>query len=199
MKNLNKDNFEEIIKTIHSVCVSISRTKNLRKNNNSNPQDTEAIYRDNIFVQLNSYPSSFENFVNCEANNNHGKTDIIIPFKNEKKYIAECATLKEKDCGYKIEKKYKQLIYNTTEKDNKISLIFFVLKREFKPNQILEEIEKIIKKQSNNNNFHNKQIKYKNSDWIIKTRVKQFPEIDFYIHIGVYNFFYDEKYSKIQK
>ncbi len=197
-------NFDEIIQTINSICVNISRSKNLQKSNNAQgkEQDMEAIYRDTISLNLNSYPSIFRNQVSCETQNKHGKADIVIHFDDSKKYVAECAVLKKEEnqtLVNKIENKYRQLLYNTTDKDNKISLLFFVLKKVFDSNKIFKIIETFIEKENSEYKIHETITKYQNNDWVIKTRPTRFPEIDFFIHIGIYDFFYKVDYAKYQK
>ncbi|WP_017193535.1 hypothetical protein [Vaccinium witches'-broom phytoplasma] len=200
LKELNNKNFEEIIKTIHSICSNIQRYKNLKKTNNSNPLDIESNYRDNIALILNSYPSPFEGLVNVEAQNNHGKTDIIINFLNNKKYVAECFVLNDNhSISVRSKNKFNQLIYNITDEDDKISLILFVLKENFEPITIFEEIKEVIKKQSIQGKLIDLQEKYKNKVWILKVKIKKYPRLDLYIHICIYYFFYDFNYSKSQK
>lgn len=200
LKELNNKNFEEIIKIIHSICSNIQRYKNLKKTNNSNPLDIESNYRDNIALILNSYPSLFEGLVNVESQNNHGKTDIIINFLNNNKYIAECLVLNDNhSISGRIENKFNQLIYNTTDEDKKISLILFVLKENFEPTTIFEKIKEVIKKQSIEGKLIDLKEKYKNKVWIFKTKIIKYPESELYIHTCIYHFFYDFNYSKSQK
>ncbi|MFG6084875.1 hypothetical protein [Candidatus Phytoplasma solani] len=200
LKELNNKNFEEIIKTIHSICGNIQRSKNVKKTNNSNSLDTESNYRDNIALILNSYPSPFEGLVNAEAQNNHGKTDIIINFLNNKKYVAECFVLKDNDSiPSRTKKKFNQLIYNITDDDDKISLILFVLKKKFEPITIFEKIKEVIKEQSIQGKLIDLQEKYKNKVWILTVKIKKYPELKLYIHICIYYFFYDVNYSECQK
>jgi hypothetical protein len=199
LKELNDENFGEIITIINSICNNIQRSKNLKKTNNHNPQDTESNYRDNIALALNSYPSTFAGSVNVEAQNNHGKTDIIINFLN-KKYIAECFVLKDNDSiKTKSKDKFDQLIDNITCDDNKISLILFVLKKKFKPITIFEKIKKIIANKSIKEKLINSKEIYKNKAWVLKTKIDRYPELELYIHICIYHFFYDLNYSKSQK
>lgn len=200
LKELNNKNFEEIIKIINSICNNIQRSKNLKKTNNQNPQDIESNYRDNIALALNSYPSPFEGLVNVEAQNNHGKTDIIINFLNNKKYVAECFVLKDKvPIATKSKNKFKQLIYNITDEDDKISLIFFILKENFEPITIFEKIKEIIINQSIEGKLINSKEKYKNKVWILKTKIHKYPQLELNIHICIYHFFYDLNYSQSQK
>lgn len=200
LKELNNTNFNEIIKIIHSICSNIQRSKNLKKTNNHNPQDIESNYRDNITLTLNSYPSSFEGLVNVKAQNNHGKTDMIINFLNNKKYVAECFVLKDKvSIATKSKNKIDQLIYNITDEDDKISLILFVLKENFEPITIFKKIQKIITNQSIEGKLINSKEIYKNKVWVLKTKIHKYPQLELYIHICIYHFFYDLNYSESQK
>ncbi|MDW3617956.1 MAG: hypothetical protein QFY14_03025 [Candidatus Phytoplasma pruni] len=200
LKELNNKNFEEIIKIINSICNNIQRSKNVKKTNNQNPPDIEANYRDNIALALNSYPSPFEGLVNVEAQNNHGKTDIIINFLNNKKYIAECFVLKDKVLiSTKSKNKFQQLIYNITDEDDKISLILFILTENFEPIAIFKKIKEIIINQSIEGKLINSKEKYKNKVWVLKTKIHKYPQLELNIHICIYHFFYDLNYSQSQK
>ncbi|WP_284928854.1 hypothetical protein [Candidatus Phytoplasma sp. AldY-WA1] len=99
----------------------------------------------------------------------------------------------------KSENKFNQLINNITYDDNKFSLILFVLKENFKPIQIFEKIKEIITNKSIEKKLINSKEIYTNKAWVLKTKIDKFPELELYIHICIYHFFYDLNYSKSQK
>ncbi|MEC4559252.1 MAG: hypothetical protein U9532_03765 ['Conium maculatum' witches'-broom phytoplasma] len=200
---LNKESAVYIIKMFKSLATNISRTKRLKESNNSKENKEkntiECIYRDNLVVYFNSFPSPFRNRTFPEPENNHGKADIIITFNNDKRYIVECFVIHEKESSIKdkTQQKYMQLYDNLTHHDTNASLICFFLKEIFKPSEILNYTEEIIEKTSKNK--PNKEEKYQNSDYLFTKKPNKYPEETFYIHLGIYHFYYDSNYYKGRK
>lgn len=127
---LAKDDYAEILSVVHDLGVSLERHPSTYEGKG------EEDLRDYLLLLLQP---RFEGSATGETFNKSGKTDILLRYKNQNVFIAECKFWS----GIKgLFKAITQLLGYLTWRDSKAALVLFVRNQQF--SQVLSRIEEEI-------------------------------------------------------
>lgn len=123
---ISEEIYKEILQTIYDMGKVFERHPNTYRD-----KDEEAL-RDHLILQLEP---RFEGSTTGETFNKSGKTDILIRYKNNNVFVAECKFWSGKKDHLKA---IDQLLSYLTWRDSKTAIIYFVKNREISP--VLDQI-----------------------------------------------------------